>query len=231
MATNTLISPGVLSLENDQSFITQQPVVVGAALIGPTVKGPVEVPTIVTSYSDYQNKFGSTFLSASQVYSYFTSIAAYNYFSNGGQTLLVARVVSGSFTSATTATGSGSPILASGSAEALVLKTISQGAIMNSTGSIDASGSLISGSIDNIRWQITNRDTASGTFSLLIRQGNDTTNNQTVLETWTNLSMDPTAPNYVAKLIGNQYRQYNSQFRQEMLGSRGHDVSSRSLDD
>jgi len=219
MATNTLISPGVLSLENDQSFITQQPVVVGAALIGPTVKGPVEVPTIVTSYSDYQNKFGSTFLSASQVYSYFTSIAAYNYFSNGGQTLLVARVVSGSFTSATTATGSGTPILASGSAEALVLKTISQGAIMNSTGSIDASGSLISGSIDNIRWQITNRDTASGTFSLLIRQGNDTTNNQTVLETWTNLSMDPTAPNYVAKLIGNQYRQYNSSDNQiEVLG-------------
>ena len=58
MATNTLISPGVLELENDQSFIAQQPVTVGAAIIGPTVKGPVEVPTIVTSWSDYQNKFG-----------------------------------------------------------------------------------------------------------------------------------------------------------------------------
>jgi len=219
MATNTLISPGVLSLENDQSFITQQPVVVGAALIGPTVKGPVEVPTIVTSYSDYQNKFGSTFLSASQVYTYFTSIAAYNYFANGGETLLVARVVSGSFTSATTATGSGTPILASGVAEALVLNTISQGSIMNSTGSIDASGSLASGSIDNIRWQIANNDTSSGTFSLIIRQGDDNTNNQTVLETWINLSMDPTAPNYVSRVIGNQYRQYNSTDNQiEVLG-------------
>jgi uncharacterized protein len=89
----TLISPGVLALENDNSFITQQPVTVGAAIIGPTVKGPVEVPTIVTSYSDYQNKFGTTFLSGSQVYTYFTSIAAYNYFNNGGETLLVARVV------------------------------------------------------------------------------------------------------------------------------------------
>ena len=49
MATNTLISPGVLELENDQSFIAQQPVTVGAAIIGPTVKGPVEVPTIVTA--------------------------------------------------------------------------------------------------------------------------------------------------------------------------------------
>ena len=100
MATSTLISPGVLALENDNSFISQQPVTVGAALIGPTVKGPVEVPTIVTSWSDYQNKFGTTFLSGSQVYTYFTSIAAFNYFNNGGQTLLVARVASGSFTSA-----------------------------------------------------------------------------------------------------------------------------------
>jgi hypothetical protein len=101
MATNTLISPGVLSLENDQSFITQQPIAVGAAIIGPTVKGPVEVPTVVTSWSDYQNRFGTTFLSGSQVYSYFTSIAAYNYFLNGGETMLVARVVSGSFSEAT----------------------------------------------------------------------------------------------------------------------------------
>jgi len=218
MAT-TLTSPGVLSLENDQSFISQQPIVVGAALIGPTVKGPVEVPTVVTSYSDYQNKFGSTFLSASQVYTYFTSIAAYNYFANGGQTLLVSRVVSGSFTSSTTATGSGSPILNGSSAEAVVLKTISQGSIMNSTGSIDASGSLASGSIDNIRWQIANRDTSSGTFSLIIRQGNDNTNNQIVLESFTNLSMDPTAPNYVARVIGNQYKQYNSADNQiEVLG-------------
>ena len=206
----TLISPGVLALENDNSFVSSQPITVGAAIIGPTVKGPVEVPTIVTSYSDYQNKFGTTFLSASQVYSYFTSIAAYNYFNNGGQTLLVARVVTGSFTSATTATGSGTPILASGSAEALVFKTISQGAIMNNTGSMDSSGSLVSGSADNIRWQITNRDTSSGTFSLLIRQGDDNANTPIVLETWTNLSMDPTAPNYVSRIIGDQYREYNS---------------------
>ena len=54
-----LISPGVSAIENDQSQITQGPVAVGTAIIGPTVKGPVEIPTIVTSYSDYKNKFGS----------------------------------------------------------------------------------------------------------------------------------------------------------------------------
>ena len=101
MAEFTLLSPGVLARENDQSQVQSQPLAVGAAIIGPTVRGPVEIPTIVTSYSDYLNKFGSTFVSGSQVYSYFTSIAAYNYFANGGETLLVARVVSGSYTSAT----------------------------------------------------------------------------------------------------------------------------------
>ena len=201
----TLISPGVLARENDQSQITQQPVTVGAAIIGPTVKGLPNIPTIVTSYSDYQNKFGSTFESGSNVYTYFTSIAAYNYFANGGETMLVTRVVTGSFTAATTATGSGSPIIAySASAEALVFDTITQGAIMNSTGSQDISGSLISGSANNIRWQIVNSNTSSGTFDLLVRQGNDNSNVPIVLETWTNLSMDPTAPNFVSKVIGDQ---------------------------
>ena len=340
----TLISPGVLAIENDQSFITQQPVTVGAAIIGPTVKGPVEVPTIVTSYSDYQNKFGTTFLSGSQVYSYFTSIAAYNYFNNGGETLLVSRVVSGTFSEATTVTGvngangivnttslttasltissaslapfitltgsfsvngiiiaiTGSTVpantattifLASGSTPAntvtaivtafnvsksiapysttlqyitastsgstglffnsttgvsgitansyyvvsgstttnftggtdtpaLVLSTLSEGAIMNSTGSEDASGSLDSGSADNIRWQVANSDTTAGTFSLVIRQGDDNTNNQSVLEVWTNLSMDPTAPNFVTKVIGDSQSNYNASTNQiEVSGS------------
>ena len=89
----TLVSPGVLARENDQSFISQQPVQVGAAIVGPTVKGPVEIPTVVTTYSDYQNRFGTTFESGSLDYTFFTSIAAYNYFNNGGNTLLVTRVV------------------------------------------------------------------------------------------------------------------------------------------
>ena len=97
----TLISPGVLARENDQSFITQGPVTVGAAIIGPTVKGPVEIPTVVTSYSSYVNRFGAIQESGSDTYTYFTSIAAYNYFINGGESLLVARTVSGSYTSAT----------------------------------------------------------------------------------------------------------------------------------
>jgi hypothetical protein len=40
----TLVSPGVLARENDQSFLSQTPAIVGATIIGPTTKGPIEIP-------------------------------------------------------------------------------------------------------------------------------------------------------------------------------------------
>jgi len=93
----TLISPGVLARENDQSLVTAQPLTRGAAIVGPTVKGPVEKPTLVSSFSSFQTIFGTTLESGSQDYTYLTSIAANNYFSQGGTSLLVTRVTSGSF--------------------------------------------------------------------------------------------------------------------------------------
>jgi hypothetical protein len=203
----TLISPGVLARENDSSFITQQPVTVGAAIIGPTVKGPVEIPTVVTTYSDYLSKFGGTFLSGGQEYSYLTSIAAYNYFQQGGESLLVARVASGSFTSATV---TGGAISGSNTSGSFTLSTISEGTIMNNSGSVGTNGILSSGSADNVRWQIVAPDSSSGTFTLLIRQGNDTTTEPIVLETWPNLSLDPTQPNFISRVIGDSYQTYDS---------------------
>ena len=327
----TLISPGVLARENDQSQITSQPVQAGAAIIGPTVKGRVNIPTLVTTYSEYLANFGSTFTSASDEYSFLTSISAYNYFQNGGTSLLVTRVASGSFTSATSsqitnnetviggakatgsndlslnvtfgtvvddelrfaydgttyrfvaadpgsggvpqdqaplyfvATGStsanfvgqlatkidsvlsslvdaddeGAAILAIsssnagtnfngvvvqtgsvsdfstaftlgggvasiGNGNAFTLETIGEGEIMNSTSTEGTNGSLPSGSADNLRWEIVNPDTANGVFSVVVRRGNDTTKNKSVLETFTNVSLDPKSPNYVARVIGDQ---------------------------
>ena len=338
----TLISPGVLARENDTSFISQQPVQVGAAIIGPTVKGPIELPTVVTSYSEFVNTFGDVLTSGSDVYSYFTSIAAYNYFSNNGNTLLVSRVVSGSYSPATstdilnnvpstagafaTASGDLSGIsgwidtefrfldnssniyrflptasgnyqddadgklyfFASGSTStisttnlaakitsvtslgitsnsstttisftgsvsssayngyefyygspssltlestlgggvdgdgsvAFVLETISEGVIMNSSSSLDSQGALASGSADNIRWQIVNANSSSGTFNLLIRRGDDNTNSPTVLETWTNLSLDPKASSFISNVIGDYVYNYNPSTNQiEVTGN------------
>ena len=100
----TLISPGVLARENDQSQITSQPIQAGAALVGPTVKGQVGIPKLITTYSEYQADFGTTFDSGSDEYTFLTSISAYNYFQNGGNTLLVTRVASGAFTAADSST-------------------------------------------------------------------------------------------------------------------------------
>jgi hypothetical protein len=283
-----LLSPGVLARENDNTFISAQPIQAGAAILGPTVKGPVGIPTLVSSYSDYQNKFGTIVESGSAEYTYFTSISAYNYFQQGGDSLLVTRVVSGSYTSATsTNVGSGiegtslvdltsaAAFKATGSAlgtfavsssntnvtasiildttssfsstsvtaavgtfnvgdtvvftsqslgatagggtdltftlvdadianeNVFTLETLTEGTIANSGTATGANGTLTNGTKDNLRWEIVQPDTAKGTFSLLIRRGNDTTTSKTVLETWADLSLDPNASNYIEKVIGN----------------------------
>jgi len=196
----TLISPGVLARENDQSQITSQPVQAGAAIVGPTVKGQVNIPKLVTTYSEYLATFGSTFDSGSDEFTYLTSISAYNYFQNGGTSLLVTRVASGSFTAAT----SSDVIDGDGTGSAFTLETLAQGTIMNSTGPEGSTGALDSGSADNIRWEIVNPNTDQGTFSVVIRQGNDREKAKSVLETFTNVSLDPKASNYIAKIIGDQ---------------------------
>ena len=322
----SIISPGVFTRENDISFIQPAPVAAGAAFVGPTVKGPDNQPTIVTSYNDYTRRFGETFTSASDTYEFLTSVAVKSYFSQGGQTALVTRVVSGSYTGAVStniltglskATGSGTitsqsadgqqyavsyggttytfvatgsipadnpsgntwyfatgssvattitnlvaeingasayiPVSASGTATALALTASvagtpyntlafltgsAAGAAPNSTlfnlgggtdqapftlttlgkgitynnatgaadpGAQNTDGSLVSGSVDNVRCQVANVNSALGTFTLLVRQGNDNTNNQIILETFTNLSLDPKSENYIEKVIGNQY--------------------------
>ncbi len=219
----TLLSPGVLARENDQSFIQGQPVSVGAAIIGPTVKGPVEIPTLVGSFSEFTAVFGGAVQSGSGVYSYLTSIAVSNYFQNGGTSLLVTRVVSGSFTSAvstTVPTGSGGPTTG---LSPFVLETISEGIIMNST-STEVSGALASGSVDNVRWEIPTVNTSSGTFSLLIRRGDDNNLQKIVLETYQNLSLDPYASNYISKVIGDasfNLRSDNGDYYIQQTGSYG----------
>jgi hypothetical protein len=338
----TLLSPGVLTRENDQSQITQGPITAGAAIVGPTVKGPVGIPTMVTSYSDYISKFGGSFISGGTTQEYLTSISTYNYFQQGGNTLLVTRAVSGTFTTATasannnialiagsvasasftvlnsstgswnqiqinattavgnvsyviynypyTATGSyfdgsnyiylgvgngtndganvvpstgswatnvvnavnggtggvsayfsasfvggvltfftdatgtsqnafsltssfgiGTPTSVSftGGADGtpstvFTLETLSEGALMNSLSTEGTNGILPSGSTDNVRWEIVGADSASGTFSLLVRRGDDNNNSKTVLESWGGLSLDPNQPNYIEAVIGNQ---------------------------
>ena len=227
---NFTISPGVTLNELDNSYLSGQPIQVGAAIIGPTVKGPVEVPTVVTSYSEYKNVFGDIITSGSDVYSYFTSIAAYNYFNYGGQSLLVARVATGSYSPATSSViaddsayvfdGYVDPsYVLGGGINIFQLETLSAGANQNNT-TTGTNGSLTSGTADNIRFEITTPNASTGTFNVVIRQGNDTTNKKIVLESFNGVNLDPKSSNYIARVIGDTKLNYNPSTQQmEFNGS------------
>lgn len=214
----TIISPGVFTRENDISFIQPAPVAAGAAIIGPAVKGPVEVPTLVTSYNDYVRKFGTTFASGSTSYEFLTSIAVKNYFQQGGNSVLVSRVVSGS-SNWTRATNTHISSSGKDSLEPFNLQTLGRGDIYNNaTSSLhglnpdytaayqNSDSSLVSGSADNLRWEVSNVNTDLGTFTVSIRRGDDNLKNKVVLETFNNVSLDPNSGNYIEKIIGNQYQ-------------------------
>ena len=55
-----MVSPGVFTVENDLSFLPQGIAEIGAAFIGPTLKGPAFRPVIVDSPELFERTFGAT---------------------------------------------------------------------------------------------------------------------------------------------------------------------------
>jgi hypothetical protein len=55
-----IVSPGVFTEEKDLSFLPQGIANIGAAFVGPTIKGPAFIPTQVGSYGDFVQIFGDT---------------------------------------------------------------------------------------------------------------------------------------------------------------------------
>tara|TARA_B100000287_G_C20663766_1_gene791027 strand:+ start:1339 stop:3276 length:1938 start_codon:yes stop_codon:yes gene_type:complete len=242
-----VISPGVFTNEIDQSFLPAAIGEIGGALIGPTVKGPALQPVVVSSYAEFQERFGDIFKSGSTTdlhgagaksLTYLTSMAARNYLKHANK-LTVVRIMDGAFKHATAWIPTGSGDLHTGSSHAkytagsptskthipsqtdsaasFKLHTHSHGSLLNNGGmkeavtvpvlasTVSATGSagiLNSGSKHNIRWEITSNNTKKGTFTLLIRRGDDITKRKQILETWNNLSLDPNATNYIARIIG-----------------------------
>ena len=322
-----IVSPGVFTNEVDQSFLPAGVQAIGAAVVGPTAKGPANIPTVVSSYAEYQQIFGGKVESGSgetlNHYRYLTDYTAQEYLKYA-DTLTVVRILAGSYTAASSqisssnttgenpASGSvdilanfepedevqitsngveyrfiaadpqdgipedASPIyyfatgssLAAGitslvteidnasigvnatatatalqltasvagtggnnisvdtgsastfsdvltltggtdtttSKNSFQLHTLSHGADQNSAGGDPkANGLLPSGSATNIRWEITRKNNAKGTFDLQLRRGNDTNRRKVILEQYSNLTLDPNSANYIAKMIGDQY--------------------------
>jgi uncharacterized protein len=192
-----ILSPGVFSRENDLSFLTPAPAEISTAVVGPTVKGPKDIPTVVRSYGEYKSVFGETFKSGSDYFTHFTALTAEKFFEQGGNSLLVTRVTNQTFTSATASIYTGSTAL-------FVLETLAEGEIMNNDGGVVANQALTTGSSDNIRWEITSVSKQLGTFSLVIRRGDDNYKNKIILESFPKLSLDPKSENYISRVIGDQ---------------------------
>ena len=346
-SSEKIISPAVFTNEIDQTFLPAAIGEIGAALIGPTVKGPAGIPTIVSSYSEYQAIFGDTFKSGSDYYQYFTSHTAREYLKHSGK-MTVVRVLAGSYGGASVTvsssinpavvgggvkatgsftvvagefgggtgtkesmsiggvnfiyTGSGASytnsstniyvvsssnitttagqfrnvinnssslhslsISASSAAgvvgltsskagrmhgndglslfggsqisgtlnlvsssvgtnpytsinqlqggeeynsaaytEVLKLHTLSDGEILNSVGPIGTNSVLESGSKNNLRFEVSTQNNKKGTFTLLVRRGDDNNKRKITLETWNNLTLDENSSNYISKIIGDQ---------------------------
>lgn len=201
-----ILSPGVFTREQDTSFLSPAPAAVSTAVVGPTVKGPVNVPTVVSSFGEYSAIFGTDFVSGSDVYSHFTAVTAEKFFEQGGDSLLVTRVANGTFTEAVAEIVSGSTTL-------FTLETLGAGEIMNNSGSVGSNGELTSGgSVDNVRWEIQSIDTTTGEFTLIVRRGDDNDKNKVILETFSDVSLDPKSNNYIAARIGDSYAVPNGEY-------------------
>ena len=80
-----IVSPGVFTRENDLSFLAQGIGEIGAAIIGPTRKGPAFVPTIVNTQSEFEDIFGTP------DGTYYTGYTVQNYLREAG-TVTIVRV-------------------------------------------------------------------------------------------------------------------------------------------
>ena len=78
-----IVSPGVFTRENDLSFLAQGIGEIGAAFIGPFKQGPVFVPTIVRTQSEFESIFGTP------DGTYYTEYAVQNYLREAGVATIV----------------------------------------------------------------------------------------------------------------------------------------------
>ncbi len=317
--TEQILSAGVYSSENDQSFYSQGTVQTGLALVGPTEKGAAFVPTDVTSYGQYTALFGSdsnvSYLPQT-VFNYLqagSTVKVTRVLGNGGfvytSTRPLAAITSGSYilsvlyptkndtptvgiSGSITGTfssfgakihaSSGSGVLGTASFSASLNPTsntfitkvlgsdenfatgsvfpyllfsnfITGSGALQSTADIGTNLEYLSGNceftssnaggydhavtpwvnsnsgvelfrfhhrsdgfktnkdikvcIDGISQGATPNDYS--TFSVIVRAWNDTDRVPSIIEQFNNVSLDPDAANYISKIIGDKYQQYN----------------------
>jgi hypothetical protein len=82
------------------------------------------------------------------------------------------------------------------------IETISAGTAVNSKVKVGISNIKAAGSVNG---------TDYGTFTLTVRDFADTNKKKNVLETYSNLTLDPNSPNFISRVIGDRKRTINSE--------------------
>jgi hypothetical protein len=181
MAEN-IISPGVFTRENDLSFLPQGIGAIGAAILGPTVKGPAFVPTVILrGFQEFEQKFGSY---SSDTY---VPLTVRNYLRNAASVTVV-RVL-----------GGGGWSLQDGQSVAIVnnyTKTIMT--VLKPSKTLDTTTPDLTGTIGQgpIPASATTIPSISSSFVLKITGSNHSG------YTDVSMSMDYTADNYILKSLG-----------------------------
>ena len=84
-----------------------------------------------------------------------------------------------------------------------------------------SSNNLFKISIENISPKNATDPDPYGTFDLLVRDFNDNDKNKVVFESFRGLSLNPSSPNYIAKVIGDYNTYYNFDSQQQKLVTTG----------
>ena len=178
-----IVSPGVFTRERDLSFLPQGISEIGAAIIGPTEKGPSFVPTIVRSFEEFEKIFGS-YNSA-----YYTPYTVKEYLSSAGTVTIVKVGYLGGYK----VTGfnlivSGSPTHLGADGKMVVATFLP--AVNNSNGAGDISGSVAyPASASNFTLNIDGSNSSSIVSSI------------TLVEKGSAVGLENAASNYILKVM------------------------------
>jgi len=152
-----IVSPGVFTRERDLSFLPQAIGEIGAAIVGPTAKGPAFVPTQITSFQEYEEVFGTV------DDRFYTPYTVQQYLRSAGVVTVVRVLGLGGYRADQirlgVALGSVAKVVPS---QSLAILAPSQG----SSGVGDLSASSITGDWDSFTLTVSGSDVSAETYSL-----------------------------------------------------------------
>jgi len=191
-----LVSPGVFTEEKDLSFLPQGIAAIGAAFIGPTIKGPAGVPTTVTSFGEFEQVFGTTHPN------YYLPYAAKEYLVNSGQLTVVRTLPDDGYkvskVVALSATYSGS----NGGVTSSFVTLLHPSQILSENSNFyNGTTALYNNTVLDVMSTTTGVSNliVSGAFTVDTAAFPGTSN---YVSTYVSMSLNPSATNYIGKTLG-----------------------------